>query len=376
MGNAAVTVLSSLRALHVFFSTGSDACSHTDHKEPVMRNIFTAALVLLSASFATAQTVAPAPSNPDEPLAPTLSPTNAAKFMDTVGLAWTRQRKCMTCHTTVPYMLARPKLGGDPKPMREVRRFLEATVIEWGNSKPRRDYDVVATAVALTWNDVATTGKLHSTTRAALDKVWTVQLEDGSWNWPDCAWPPLEHDQFYSVAYVAVAVSMAPANYRDTPAAKAGLDKIRGYLRENPTTELHHKTTLLWASAKIDGLLSDEEKKATIAELRKLQLPDGGWNTPALGPYAKRRGGEIENDMAVSDGYATGFVTYVLRQTGTATDDPALKKAIKWLKANQRESGRWFTQSPGGSKAQYLTNVSSMFAILALDACGEKLTAE
>ena len=340
-----------------------------------MRYLLPSAILLLSAGLVSAETVTPAPSKPDEPIAKSMSVAKAAEFMDTVGLAWTRQRKCMTCHTNVPYMLARPKLGGDPKPMREIRRFLEATVIGWETSKPRVDYDVVATAVALTWNDTATTGKLHPATRAALDKMWTVQQEDGSWDWPACDWPPLEHDQFYSVAYVAVAVSMAPDNYRDTRAAQAGLDNIRKYLKENPTTELHHKATLLWASAKIDGLLSDVEKKATLAELRKLQLPDGGWNTPALGPYAKRRGG-IENPMYVSDGYATGFVTYVLRQTGTAADDPALKKAVAWLKANQRESGRWFTQSPGGSKAQYLTNVSSMFAILALDACGEKLNAE
>jgi squalene-hopene/tetraprenyl-beta-curcumene cyclase len=222
---------------------------------------------------------------------------------------------------------------------------------------------------------VATTGKLDPATKAALDKVWTVQQPDGSWKWPDCSWPPLEHDQFYSVAYVAVAVAMAPDNYRETRAAKAGLEKIRGYLKANPTTELHHKATLLWASTKIDGLLSDQEKQATVAELRKLQLPDGGWNLPALGPYPMRRG-NIPNPMDVSDGYATGFVTFVLRQTGVPANDPALLKSVEWLKKNQRESGRWFTQSPGGSKAQYVTNVGTAFAVLALDACGVKLKAE
>ena len=305
-----------------------------------------------------------------------MSAARAAEYIDGVGLAWTRERKCMTCHTNVPLMFARPKIaGGDPKPMQEVRDFLEANVKKWETAKPKSDYDVVATAVALTWNDVATTGKLHPATKAALDKVWTVQLADGSWSWPDCDWPPLEHDQFYSVAYVAVAVAMAPDNYRETPAALAGLKKIRAYLKANPVPELHHKATLLWASTKIDGLLTDDEKKATLAELRKLQLPDGGWNLPSLGPYPKRRG-DVANAMDVSDGYATGFVTFVLRQTGVPADDPVLKKAVAWLQANQRESGRWFTHSVGGSKAHYLTNVGSAFAILALDSCGVKLRAE
>ena len=69
-------------------------------------------------------------------------------------------------------------------------------------------------------------------------------------------------------------------------------------------------------------------------------------------------------------------MTFVLRQAGVPADDPALVKAVAWLKANQRESGRWFTQSPGGSKHHYVTNVGSAFAILALDACGVPLKAE
>lgn len=335
-----------------------------------------AAILLLLTPLAFADVVKPAPTKPDEPVAATLDMGKAASFIDGVALNWTRERKCMTCHTNVPYMLARPKVtGGDPKPMQEIRGFLEANVKKWETSKPKSDYDVVATAVALTWNDVATTGQLHPATKAALDKMWTVQLDDGSWSWPDCDWPPLEHDQFYSVAYVSVAVSMAPENYRDTPAAKQGMDRVRKYIQANPTKELHHRATLMWASMKLDGIVTPEEKKATLADLRKLQLPDGGWNLPALGPYAKSRNG-VENAMNVSDGYATGFVTYVMRQCGVTADDPALKQSVAWLQKNQRESGRWFTQSPGGSKAQYITNVGSSFAILALDSCGVKLKAE
>jgi squalene-hopene/tetraprenyl-beta-curcumene cyclase len=131
----------------------------------------------------------------------------------------------------------------------------------------------------------------------------------------------------------------------------------------------------LWASGKVDGLLSEAEQKSTVSELRKLQLTDGGWNLPALGPYPKRRG-NIPNPTGVSDGYATGFVTFVLRQAGVPADDPALKKAVAWLEANQRESGRWFTQSAGGSKAHYITNAGSAFAVLALDACGVGLVAK
>jgi squalene-hopene/tetraprenyl-beta-curcumene cyclase len=336
--------------------------------------MLSAAAVLGFAAFAFAETPKPAPTTPDEPIAKEFSPAKAAAFLDGVGLAWTRERKCATCHTNVPYMFARPKIGGgDPDSMREVRTFLENRVKSWETRKPASDYDVVATAYALAANDSSTTGKLHPATKAALDRMWTVQLDDGSWEWPDCDWPPLEHDQFFSIAFVAVAVALAPDDYAKTPAARAGLENIRKYMKKNPVPELHHKATLLWASTKIDGLLTTEEKTATVSELRKLQLPDGGWNTPALGPYPFRKDKKTPNPMDVSDGYGTGFVTFVLRQAGVSADDPALTKAVGWLRANQRESGRWFTQSVGGSKGQYLTNVGSAFAVLALDACGVSL---
>jgi squalene-hopene/tetraprenyl-beta-curcumene cyclase len=330
--------------------------------------------VLFAAPMALADATAPAPTKPNEPIAATFSPAKAAAYIDGVGLAWTRDRKCATCHTNVPYMLARPKVsGGDPTPMKEVREFLESTVKKWEKEKPRTDYEVVATAFALAGNDAATTGKLHPLTKTALDKMWTIQKADGSWNWPDCDWPPLEHDQFYGVAFVAVALALAPDKYSETVAATDGLKKLRGYLKANPATELHHRATLLWASSKIDGLLSDDEKSVTVAELRKLQLADGGWNLPALGPYPMRRDKKTPNPMDVSDGYATGFVAFVLRQAGVPADDAALKQAVEWLQKNQRESGRWFTPSLGGSKAHYITNAGSSFAILALDACGVEL---
>ena len=114
----------------------------------------------------------------------------------------------------------------------------------------------------------------------------------------------------------------------------------------------------------------------SIAELRKLQQADGGWNLPALGPYLTRRDGTPNKRDAPSDGYATGFVTYILRQAGVPATDPAIAKAVGWLKQNQRASGRWFTRSLQVDKAHYITNAGSAFAIMALDAAGEKLTAD
>jgi squalene-hopene/tetraprenyl-beta-curcumene cyclase len=186
----------------------------------------------------------------------------------------------------------------------------------------------------------------------------------------------LEHDQFYGVAFMAVATAMAPDDYLKTDAAKAGLDKIRTYIKANPNKELHHRLTLAWAATKIDGLIDDDAKKAALDELKKLQRQDGGWNMPSMGPYVKNRTGKDNDINGPSDGYATGFATFILLKTGASKkEDANIQAALKWLQANQRESGRWFTASLGGSKAHYLTNVGSSFAILALHEGGVPLKA-
>ncbi len=294
----------------------------------------------------------PAPNSPDEPLAPALSLAKSAGFLDGVALDWTRKRQCGTCHTNYAYMIARPVLdppGGKPsEAMSEIRTFFETRVAHWDDAekqaKPRFDAEVIATASALALNDAATTGTLHPLTRRALDRVWTVQKPDGSFDWLKCDWPPLEHDDYYGAVLAALGVGSAPDGYARTEAAARGLDRLRAYLRANPAPDLHHKAFLLWASTRLDGLMTADDRGKTVAELRALQRPDGGWCLPSLGDWS-RRDGSPNDKNAASDGYATGLVVYVLRQAGVPADDPALKRGVAWLRTHQRASGRWFTRS-------------------------------
>src|SRR5262249_26254441 len=68
-----------------------------------------------------------------------------------------------------------------------------------------------------------------------------------------------------------------------------------------------------------------------------------------------------------SDGYATGFVIYLLRQTGMTARERAIERGVAWLQTNQRESGRWFTRSLNADRNHYLTNAGTAFALLALE---------
>jgi squalene-hopene/tetraprenyl-beta-curcumene cyclase len=311
----------------------------------------------------------PAESKKDEPIAKQFSLEKAVSFLDNSGLQWTDKRGCFSCHTNLAYLYARPMVSANVQAHDEIRKALENLVTKrWPDKKPRWDAEVVAAAAALAYNDSLTTKKLHPVTRTALDRMWTVQQKDGGIRWLKLNQPPMEFDDHYGVTLAALAVGIAPEGYAKTEQAKKGLDGLRIWLKANPPKNLHHKTMILWVSTYLDGFMSAAEQRATVKELLARQLPDGGWSTSSLGNW--KRADNNQQEPKTSDGYGTGFTVFVLHRAGVPADEPALTKGIAWLKANQRESGRWFTRSlVNDDNKHYLTHIGSAFAVMAIQAC-------
>ena len=80
----------------------------------------------------------------------------------------------------------------------------------------------------------------------------------------------------------------APGDYAKTDAAKAGIEKLKAYFQKTPPPHLHHTEMLLWASTKLDGLMTADERKKAVAALRTKQRKDGGWSLPSLCDYKRR----------------------------------------------------------------------------------------
>ena len=158
----------------------------------------TLTLVFLSHSLAAEEltldnVTPPAANSVDEPLAAAFSLDNATRFLDQASLDWTKSRKCFTCHTNYSYLIARPSVSAEGTAHRQVREALEELVEErWETDGPRWNAEVVMSAAVLAMNDAATSGKLHTTTRKALDRMWTLQRADGGFEWLKCDWPPME----------------------------------------------------------------------------------------------------------------------------------------------------------------------------------------
>ena len=312
--------------------------------------------------------VAPAPNRPDEPLAQQFSMENAVRFLDSAALTWQKQRKCFACHSNYAFLLARPAIDANVPAHEQLRAKAEALA-----THPRKVWfastESVMIASVLAQNDAATTGKLHPATRQALEHMWETQRPDGGWKWIDDNEPPSEIEEHYGVTMAAIGVGMAPDNYKDTPAARKGLDKLCQYLQTHPAVNTHQRAMLLLASLVVDAIMTTAERQDVIKELRALQKADGGWNLATLGRNWRRKDGTPQ-DYKTSDGYGTGFVVFVLRRAGVAVDDRQVIRGVAWLKTHQRVSGRWFTRSMKQDSRHFVTHSGTAYAIRALAARG------
>ncbi len=252
----------------------------------------------------------------DEPMAAAFSAEKAAEYLDRSALNWVKTKKCATCHTNLFYMVARPALRTILADSGEVRSFYEDyRKVRWQKTAPTEaaGFWPIVVGTGLTFNDVQTTGKHSDVARDVLDMMWTVQRADGGWNWPHCNYAPMEIDDHYGVTIAALTVGIAPGDYAKTPQSRAGIEKLRDYLKNNPPKSLHHRAMLAWCSIRIDGIATEEERQQTLAELLALQLDDGGWSTASFltdwKGLARPDGKPL--DIKKSDGYGTGLVIVI-----------------------------------------------------------------
>ncbi len=304
------------------------------------------------------------------------SAEQAARYLDIASLNWQKANGCVTCHTNMSYLMARPALTHALADSGDVRKFFESYYQErWdqGKNSPTLGYNPVVVATGLSFNDAMTSGQLSNTTRKTLDTMWSTQRNDGGWNWAKCGWAPMEIDDHYGVTLALLAAGIAPGNYASSNAARAGIAKSKRYLAMNPPPSLHHRLMIAWASIHVEELMSENDRQLILKKLLGMQRPDGGWSTPAFLSDWKdfKRKDKKPHDVNTSDAYGTGLAIIIARELGTPASDANLRKGISWLKRNQRESGKWFTPSPTKNSRNYFTNYGTSFAVLALQSCDE-----
>jgi squalene-hopene/tetraprenyl-beta-curcumene cyclase len=310
----------------------------------------------------------------------------AGWWMEWPKSARDHQTFCVSCHTAVPYAISRSALRkplAETAPSANERRLLENVakrVRLWKEVAPfysdadrgvyktveSRGTESVLNALILASND-AQNGHLGNDTLTALDNMWSEQQttgdKKGAWLWLRFANEPWEADDsdFYGATLAAIAVGTTPGNYRYKPEIQNNLKLLGEYLnRECAAQTTINRAVLLWASAKVPGLVESDKQKAIITELLSKQQPDGGWSLAALSGEWKRHDGTPQE--AKSDGYATGLITFALQRAGVLRENVQENKALAWLAANQsKTAGNWPSSSLNNNKEHHLSPETALF---------------
>ena len=312
---------------------------------------------------------------------------NAARDHDT---------SCVSCHTALPYALARsalrPALGenGPTLPEADLLADVGKRVALWNEVEPyypdqtqglpktseSRGTEAILNALILASRD-AQEGNLTGETRRAFDNLWKLQFirgeGAGGWAWLYFGLAPWESEgaAYFGTALAAVAVGMAPDNYAISTEIQDRVALLRAYLQQDSESRPPlDRVMLLWASSELSDLLTRAQQRSLIDDVMRLQASDGGWSLASLGLWQRQDGLPPETK---SDGYATGLIAFVLQKAGVSPSQENLSEALAWLVRNQDPiTGQWPATSlnkerdPASDRGRFMSDAATAFAVLAL----------
>ncbi len=253
-------------------------------------------------------------------------------FLEKEGVAWMHDRGCASCHQ-VPAMLwsldraARAGFEVDPQKLAEWWEWS----VDWKNwSAPKQK---VAETKAVSDNVDTIARLLLGRNPAVKDAAWVpmfrdrlVALQETNGAWKAQGQLPLGRRparEIQEVTTMCVQLALKSAEAPGQPLTEAHQRASAWVAQGQPG-----KSTEWWAMrlllAKEMG--TAEQMTTARASLLGQQNADGGW-------------GWLVGEA--SDAFGTGLALHALGRSGLTTADPALTKAVEFLKGTQEANGSW-----------------------------------
>jgi hypothetical protein len=289
--------------------------------------------------------------SPERKPAQAINQAEALKYLDSRSANWLTTSisnqhnggKCLSCHTSLAYVMVRPEHGDTPE-LQKIREYIEKRVKEFSNSGFRDGWyagfeqgslstEVIINAIGLTSMDLANGNGLTPITESALKQLWLRQIKTGvnagGFEWLDgYNLAPLESTNAGYWASAVLGSSLTDIEgYTERPESAQNIKALKKYLADHfDEQNLHNQLMAIEADKKFGSNVIPKEKvKKTLAKVLKLAEDDGGWDLHKL---LGREG------IGAADNYATAIVIKAFVGV-EKTSDLKIKKAIKWLRSNQ-----------------------------------------
>lgn len=334
----------------------------------------------------------------DEPRVKAFGPDTikaAAKYLDDGAICWVREKTCVNCHTTGPYLSERPALSRQlGQPLEEVLADFVKTVP--AEVKPQKEtekdgikyyggsWTSIWRSLGLAEWDRHITGKLSAHTERSLHEMLMRQSADGSFvSYGEVEIPHITTD-FELTLQAARAVTAAPGWLSSLKDAKllARIEKMKAWLRAAEPKNDYDRILRLQLAHYMPDLVPQAQRDSALALLSSKQHADGGWSLrdmSALSDWHFKMSDTVVKlvsnlpDAAKpeSDAYMTAFAVVLMRQNNIPASDERIQRAVSWLKREQRVSGRWWMHSLYRGNYHYITYIATAQALKALALCDE-----
>jgi squalene-hopene/tetraprenyl-beta-curcumene cyclase len=355
-----------------------------------------ACLVLMIAALSARSAAPEGPASWNRPAAAAYLDARAAWWVHWPTAARDHETACVSCHTTLPYALARPALRGalgEAAPSAAEQAVLDNVgrrVAMWRDVEPfypdqtrglpksseSRGTEAVLNAAVLAARDAAR-GTLGDDARAAFANMWALQFKagdlKGGWAWLNFHLEPWESTDasYFGAALAAISVGSAPGGYASLAEIQPGLTLLREYLAARLEAQpLFNRGMALWASGALPGVLDAPQREAIAAAIAAAERPDGGWSMADLGAWHRIDSTELDRN---SDGYATALMVLALERSASPAGAAPAARGVGWLAHHQDSAtGGWTTVSvnkqrdPASDAGKFMSDAATAYAVLAL----------
>jgi len=218
------------------------------------------------------------------------SPESAARYLDQRQKQWLEWKPaasangpCVSCHTGMTYLLARPVLRRalrEDQPTVYERGLLDRLRSNVGAKPPGALQNVESIFAAMFLAQQGDRHEMSADTHQAFEQLWELQQNDGpvkgAWTWYSANLDPWEHagSSYFGASLAMLAVGSTPMDYQQRADTRDHVAALTNYLSASTPRPLHDRLAFLWAS----GVPRCAVRVcARLAGQRGVRQTAGGW---------------------------------------------------------------------------------------------------